>query len=286
MKKINSICFKIKTKQNDSNMKNLFILVLLLALIILTGCQEKSNPVKPDPCEGKIPVSAEFHIYEQPGYIPDEWELYDTDTLNTTSILFVAIGHADEYEWYIGSEILNGKSVFRQNFPRGVKIPIMMIARGVPDTACFPYDDGIDTLMRILYVNRIMENYVPCIFEFDLFSGDYTGYNLDNPKDTFTITIDACYPHRLDIKIFRLINLIPNCEIIFNPGVVSYNGYRRWLFGISSGYYECLTPRGIAKIYGRNNDSIRIEYKIQQAPGWEYFHKERINKEFIGVRVK
>ena len=267
-------------------MKNLFILTLLMTLIILTGCPDDPVRPKPDPCEGKKPVSAEFHIYEQPGYIPDEWELYDTDTLNTTDILFVSIGHADDYEWHIGSEIIKGKSVFRRNFPRGVNIPIMMIARGVPDTECFPFDDGIDTVMRILYVNRIMENFEPCTFEFDLFSGDYTGYNLDNPKDTFTITIDACYPHRLGETIFKLINLVPNCELIFNPSSVSYNGYRQWLFGHEPGHYECLTPRGLARISGKNNDSINIQYNIQQSPGWEYFHKERIKKEFIGVRVK
>ncbi len=265
-------------------MKNSFFLTLLLAIIMLTGCPD--DPVKPGPCEGKKPVSAEFHIYEQPGYIPDDWEFYDTDTLNTTAILFVAAGHAEEYEWHIGSEILYGKSVFRRNFPRGVNIPIKLIARGVPDTACFPFDDGIDTVIRNLYVVRIMENYEPCKFEFELFSGNYIGYNTDNSLDTFKITIDACYPHHLDTKIFRLINLVPNCELIFNPSSVSYHGYRQWLFGHEPGHYDCLTPRGLARILGKNNDSIRIEYHIQQAPGWEYFNKERIRKEFIGVRVK
>ncbi len=265
-------------------MKNLFFLTLLLAIIMLTGCPD--DPVKPGPCEGKKPVSAEFHIYEQPGYIPDDWEFYDTDTLNTTAILFVAAGHAEEYEWHIGSEILYGKSVFRRNFPRGVNIPITLIARGVPDTACFPFDNGIDTLIRYLYVAREMDNYEPCNFEFDLFSGDYKGFNTDNPADTFIITIDACYPHHFGFKIFRLINLPKGCDIIFNPDPSTLGGYRQWRFVTLSGYYDCLTPRGIARIYGKNNDSIRIEYHIQQAPGWEYFNKERIRKEFIGVRVK
>ena len=267
-------------------MKNLFILTLLITLIILTGCPD--DPVRPDPCDGKKPVSAEFDILESNYWGQDKYYSKSDTILYANIANFVAKEENATYIWKIGSdnrEFTTSKVSLRFLDVLG-EVPVRLIVNKAPDTLCFPNDDGIDTVTKILYVNRIMENYEPCIFEFDLFSGDYTGYNLDNPKDTFTITIEACYPHHLDIKIFRLINLIPNCEIIFNPSSVSYNGYRQWLFGHEPGHYECLTPRGLAKIFGKNNDSVNIQYNIQQAPGWEYFHKERIKKEFIGVRVK
>ncbi len=266
-------------------MKRYLILILFGISLLLCGCPEKKSPVEPDPCESAKPISAAFNIYEllEP---PDGWEPYDTDTSFASDHYFEAIGYAEEYEWHIGEEIIYQKSVTRRNFPRGKNIPIMLIARGEPNKECFPDDDGIDTVIRYLYVARVMENDEPCTYEFDLFSGNYFGYNTDSPKDTFTITIDACHKYYLGWNIFRLINIPLGCEVEFRSTTKSVAGYRQWRFIHEAGDYDCLTPRGLARIFGKSNDSIRIKYEIQKAPGYQYYYEERIKKEFIGVRVK
>jgi hypothetical protein len=64
---------------------------------------------------------------------------------------FVAFDIADaiSYKWIIGAEeIENQPMVYRSGFPRNVWIPITLIVQKKPNTACFPKDDGIDTITK------------------------------------------------------------------------------------------------------------------------------------------
>jgi hypothetical protein len=141
--------------------KNIFPLSTVLLVLCLVGfgscdnCEDITNPEckNYDPCwEGE--VKASFTIMEQVAgnstarryFIP-----YDTDTIVQYSIEFAAPEGFDKYTWLIGSEVLNERVIYRNNFPRGQTTPITLIVEKTPNTICFPDDDGIDTLVRYMY---------------------------------------------------------------------------------------------------------------------------------------
>ncbi len=253
--------------------------IILLCIIFLNGCPGE-EPVKPDPCEGKHPVTADFHIYEVSQLaLPDRWELYDTDTVAAWDVVFKALEENAEYEWHLGSEIIYEKQFHRTKFPLRTNIPVTLIVRKEPDTECFPDDDGIDTLTRSFYTLGYTDEGCKDI---NLFSGNFSGYNIDNPSDTFVVTIDACYlPDGEQFRTLRLMNLTPDCDIYDWTSV--FGAYKE--IYINNYYeYDCLTPEGIMLISGKNNDTLTIKYSLQVTPGWEN-RDNRIEKEFKGVRL-
>jgi hypothetical protein len=265
-------------------MKFLSFIFLILLMLLLTACPE-DNPVITDPCAGKKPVSASFKIYEDPVWLPNgtNWIYYDTDTIALTSAIFIADDStADEYEWHLGSEIINTRSFSRTDFPRKQHFPVTLIIRKKPDTLCFPSDDGIDTLKRIFYTLGLDST---GFIEKDIWSGNYYGYNKDEISKPFTISINDKYLDTNDkfspIKT-RIQNLTPNSDI-YRWDEIVYT-YKEIYFKDNLNY-DYLTPRGIMKLSGVNNDTLTIDYNIQTAPGYQNI-KNRIDKIFKGVRIK
>jgi hypothetical protein len=241
-----------------------------------------------DPCAGKHPASASFKVYENiytNSFHGLKWIYYDTDTIWTNSASFIADDStADDYEWHIGSEIIKTRSFSREKFPRKKNIPVTLIVRKKPNISCFPYDDGVDTLTRNIYIMGLDDS-TGCR-EKDIFTGDYYGYNTDSPSNYFTIILTACYPDTAykdyPVKTIRIQNLTPGSDI--SHWYVTDGGYREYYFWACNDFKQ-LAPEGIVYIYGKNYDSLEINYSIQKAPGWEY-HDKRIFKTFKGVRIK
>lgn len=264
-------------------MKKSLILLLFSLLLLLTGCPDEP-PVQPeDPCLGVKPISASFKIYEVPNFYQEGWINYDSDTIATLDITFVAdADNAIQYEWYIGSEIINTKTVTRKNFPRDQAIPITLVVRGTPNTKCFPNDDGIDTVTRLIHT--LSDFYKPACSGRNVFGGKYFGYNIDEQTKPYTIELTECFPDssRWNEKTIRLQNLTPNCDISTWDFLL---GTFKQIFLASYNNYAALTPNCFIRIYGSRSDSIEIRYNIQKKPGWQNV-KDRIDKKFIGVRVK
>ncbi len=149
-------------------MKNLLYFFLITLLVLSCSrckeedCTDSTNPDCPnyvapvDPCAGKTEVSADFVIEERISIIGDG-EFISTDTtLKERNIRFRAITEgAVEYKWYIGNEIINQQIVTRffSSQWTGSNIPITLVVRKIPDTACFPNDDGYDSITKVFHIS-------------------------------------------------------------------------------------------------------------------------------------
>jgi len=263
-------------------MKIYFYITLAVLMFILTGCP-KDNPLPADPCAGSHPTSASFKAFES---ITNEssyqWINYDTDTSLSDAMTFIADDSmAISYEWHIGSEVMNTRSVYRRQFPSNQVIPITLIIRKLPNLQCFPNDDGIDTVTRNIYFGSWDSK---TCFHPEIISGTYQGYNINDSNNIFLLTIINCSYDSLkpDHRNYRFINLTPNGDI--SDWDFCYGGYKELIF--ANGYfYKSFTPRGILLIKGKNNDSIEINYNVQISTEMNDFSK-RIDKKFIGKRVK
>jgi hypothetical protein len=269
-------------------MKNKYRYLSLLLLLIGLGsqckkkCYDPSNPDcdNYDPCFGKNPVSAAFKIQEVVQFhtIPEGWgEVPDTDTITTYGVQFTALEDGAEYEWHIGREVLKGKKVYRENFTQLGTYPIQLIVKKQPNKACFPNDDGMDTVTRMMYAG-IWLDHSPVL-------GKFKGH-VTNPIDTLTIDI---------------IKTPINTGGIIDTIVVPYNwggkqddcryaaggGYGKTIFKrLYFDYRGIITPNcysaaGVFEIKGKANDTLVINYTEQKT------HEStsmRVARQFIGVR--
>jgi len=198
-------------------------------------------------------------------------------------VTFSAFEDDAQYEWTIGAETITQKSFSRTSFPGGAIIPVRLIVKKTPNKECFPDDDGCDTVIRYLYTLRyINETHT---YNIDVISGKYKGHNNDNPFKDFTINIQSDYVKPggdsvWDMKT-KIDGLIGSCELY--DWDLSKKTYKQYYFAMYYNY-DCLNPKGLLTIFGKNNDSILIEYSIQKLPGSSHV-KERIGKTFTGVRI-
>jgi hypothetical protein len=238
-------------------MKKLFFLTLLLALIILTGCPD--DPVRPDPCEGKKPVTAEIKVFQKVAATADhnaDW--IETDTLPVEKIvLFEAGGDYQYYEWQIMGDttryFTKNKS-FLFNEPWG-ELTIRLIVKSEANINCFPDDDGIDTAYKkILVVNKADLAIV----------GSYLGYHEDNPTDTFSVEIKyeagnrGMVMYNINRGCFVPVEAVPFAAYIYLDYCNHYFNFTSEFF--SHFVYGCEAPigRGILDI---SNNKIVI-YKV------------------------
>lgn len=164
----------MKTMNHQMNriMKN-WIFLLLVALLITAGCEPKDDdprcfdPGNPE-CENYDPcfyspgvTTAAFRIIEPSGAAVEDFEFdepipykpLESDTVLRSDITFTALdmGKGADFTWYIGREVLKGRTVTRRSFPENEDIPITLVVRREPDLDCFPNDDGYDSLTRVMY---------------------------------------------------------------------------------------------------------------------------------------
>lgn len=268
-------------------MKVLKLLILLPIVLLLTACPE-DDPVKPDPCDGKKPIRAEFDIMES-NYWGKEKYFSQSDTILYANIaIFNAKEENASYLWRIGDddrEFTTSKVSLRFLDVLG-DIPIRLIVYKKPDTLCFPSDDGIDTITKTLFVKKFTES--------DMI-GNYWGVNNDAPKDSFLVSIGWYHSLSADNDYYYINNLPNGCNDTMNiykqkdqPIPDDVIGFKvtplnKLLIFESHGQKEtnCLGATGTAILTdGANN--IEIVYSSYAAWGnWT-----RINRKFIGRRVK
>jgi hypothetical protein len=110
-------------------------------------------------------------------------KLVDTvyyDTVRSTNLISEAL-HVDDnwtYIWHIGTETYDGteRSLDYSTAPKGVPIRITLMVEGPPNTACFPDDDGRDTVSRqVVFTSN------------SFFASLFHGYLNGNKEDTITL---------------------------------------------------------------------------------------------------
>lgn len=265
-------------------MKLRHLLVAASVAAIVFGCGTHTV-VTPDPCEGARPVTARFTIYE----VLRSGTKAPSDTTVNGMVLFAADERYDSCEWQIGSDTrIRTGSAFTLRFPGrevvyGEPIPIRLIARRKPDKTCFPDDDGVDTAYR--YLVPLPPTRSPLL-------GSYHGAHVDDPTDTFTVTIYVTYRDpatKTALCSVVMKNINKGCSDTergscfavndkdFGATIMEFDG--NGSYRVADG---CLNPKGIARLKVR--DTIEIDYVYTVAPFTS--DEARIPKKFIGRRVK
>ncbi|MFA7626279.1 MAG: hypothetical protein WCZ17_04460 [Candidatus Kapaibacterium sp.] len=259
--------------------KLIFLTLLLLAIIMLTGCPD--DPVRPDPCDGKSPFKADFTIYEQMGFHNMKFE---ADTVVRYNVVhFVANGEYDSYRWTVGTQLeeYTTKS-FALSFD-GVfsNIPVRLIATKRADSLCFPNDRTIDTVIK--YVTSVIpadleRSYLP-------FVGTWRGSTDKDPLDTFDVELGYIVSRDnngdLDRTFHFINNLNKGCQGVFHQvdgrkfaEVVLSTGYRTGRIASTTGVFGCNAPNGHF-IMSKDHTEIIIEYKTIKNEIGEYVFKGR-----------
>lgn len=134
----------------------LFALFLAAASMGCNRCDDPANPEcrNYDPCFVRGAVSAEFEMYENSMWWPEQLPV-DSQINSCNALVLTAKQDLDSYEWQIGTEptprmgrtvtVTFGCAPFN-------RIAIRLIVKGQPNLACDPDDDGIDTVMKYVAV--------------------------------------------------------------------------------------------------------------------------------------
>lgn len=141
--------------------RNSATLTSLLVFFLLLACGKEQPPIleiAEDPCDCATEVSAEFEILE----ILAPFGNWESDIRTPTDVILsqknvefkAKMENADQYIWYIGTEVLDTRSVIRyfDDAQVGQQIPISLVVRSKPNINCFPEDDGYDSVCKTLEV--------------------------------------------------------------------------------------------------------------------------------------
>lgn len=154
-------------------------------------CNDWTNPECPnyiqpiDPCINTHPVTADFIISQWAGpgannmYVETQYHL-----LAESLVKLTAIEDGASYKWIIGEDTIYSREyefTFSNNF-QGQIIPLTLIVFKSPDHNCWPEDDGIDTLVRIVHIRPT------CTLSL---LGLYHGSWEESPQDSFYISFRA-----------------------------------------------------------------------------------------------
>jgi hypothetical protein len=240
-------------------------------MLLLTSCPD-DDPVKPvDLCEGKIPVTAKFTVKQQVlDMIGSNPINIETDSvLSFRTITLEAEGDYESYEWQLVDDprIKTGKKITYYFMQTWGRLNMRLVVKNKIDSLCFPYDDGIDTITKPIYV--IDRKYVSI-------QGSYSGYDVSEPKDTFTVDIK----YEGDDRGIVIYNINRGCILpayIHGNNIANDYANHFIIFNGGSDYsFGCTSPKGTA-ILQPDMKSIIIEYEA----GLE---KERVKYKFIGVK--
>jgi hypothetical protein len=235
----------------------------LVVGLLLNTCRDK----EPDPCKDLKPFEANFTIEEA---IEDTTFVSDTCLVNRFVVFRAKAGY-DSYEWTVGSDSRTFKdSVFALYFENPASgIQVRLIAKKKPNTACFPQDNGIDTLTKSLTIVKPEQVVIP---------GVYRGALVSNPADVFEVRIEQhpLYPSHYDIY-----NINKGC----NQGwqVEERLGYSGIYFDNSVFQNNCNFYYGYAALLPNRKDiEVRFVRRGENIPGQPSVH---IHEKFIGTRV-
>ncbi|MCB9261591.1 MAG: hypothetical protein H6607_04385 [Flavobacteriales bacterium] len=168
-----------------STFKIFTAIFLLWAGFGMQGCKDDdvtcNDPTNPkcenyDPCYGKKPVTADFEMSQVFKLEFPKWiDAFNPDVaFMRYDVGFRPVGYTKgdtsyHCTWLLGSEVIIAP-VFSRDFSDTKQtgendIPITLILRRTPDKACFPDDDGIDTVTQYIHFVE-----TPCEF---LTNGDF-----------------------------------------------------------------------------------------------------------------
>lgn len=292
-----------------SLISNLTCLVVFFGLSFFLDsckkCNDRSNPdcENYDPCYNFIPVNADFSINEYLDLGDNDTMYSETDTiLNINPVVFKPRNTNQKITWIIGSERLEQKIFYRQNFPLGW-IDVTMIAE-IEKSDCSNNKKLIDTVHKRFYVQSFTSKDSNTVKRLKLF-GTWQGYNTDNPSDLFKISFGyirsffgAPVKYEAGMDLAGLPKGCPSQYDFYQnknsvmPQVLYTTGFRSQLIKSDGSHSEEGGFNIVAKCRVLNNDILHIDYSYNDRPYQNYLKKEKqivepiipINKKWIGAK--
>ena len=254
----------------------LSLLALLGAFVFsLVGCGDNPNP-----CKNLKPVSADFKF--QVGFYDLDSLVTVEDTVYMNKVYFIAKEENANYLWTVGDYISNPTKkdfflIFNQ--PQGL-IKTKLNVTKEPNKACFPNDDGIDSLTRRLFVAD------PKVQKAG-FEGTFTGFNADTPSDVFSISIKnfGDTPNTELSFGMRLYNLPKGCGgpvFTSKEPNIAVGDYTHKVFYIYNNFVNdgpCSLFTGLGRVT-KNNSVIEVDYTMYDT------NRKLIKRKFVGIRTK
>ncbi|MCF8444964.1 MAG: hypothetical protein K9G29_08135 [Crocinitomicaceae bacterium] len=143
-------------------MKKLIFIALSIILLTQYSCKKVQPDMNSIDCSCAKETSADFDIEEIGGYgLWYEKRSITDSTFKEMNVIFTAKDTNASYKWYIGTEVLNSRSVLRYFNSSLVwqTIPITLVVRKTPNKICLPFDDGYDSITKTFVVtNRDYES--------------------------------------------------------------------------------------------------------------------------------
>ena len=168
-------------------------------------CTDSTNPDCPnyvevveDPCAGLFEANANFIIEEKLTSFGDPiWVETDTILKNKVVQFRSTYVGADEYKWYIGSQVYTTPNVsllFESQWS-GNDIPITLVVKKIPNNDCYPNDDGYDSITKSFYVSYSLIYPTQLDVDSNVFHGGLSGtYRLANEivQDSIDVVLSFC----------------------------------------------------------------------------------------------
>jgi hypothetical protein len=266
-------------------MKNIIIfkyqLFKALALVFILGSIAASceKDKEPNPCVGAIPFKASFDILEEIGDT-----LIATDTaVISNRVFFKAPKGYDSYTWYVDDLKMDNAYLQRDptQFFLGFMYPadnvkITLVAKKKPLIACFPDDDGIDSITKYLQVRHFLDAPI---------KGKYFGYYKSNPKDTATVQIKIAFENFDYFIAISNINKGCNKKLIrrlFSYPNIAWKGYYVNGESLYDPNIMCFSPI-IKATLSQNHQDFVVNFSY--APNSDK-PNQRVFDTFIGKRIK
>ncbi|MEZ4775013.1 MAG: hypothetical protein R3D00_17650 [Bacteroidia bacterium] len=241
--------------------------ILLLLTALLTGCKcdDPTNPECPNynPCMEEVPLNADFVMEES---FSSDIALPLQDTMYKLSqLLLTAVQEMESYEWIIGTDTNHRKTpsvVIEFGYPYG-PIPITLIGKR-KSSACFPGDDGIDTVTKTVYVVDL--------FDLPLW-GKYRGQTTSRVVDSFTVELAVEWDTFMARNIAVMNNFFPDCHTRnFRVGATGFD-----LYATEGWDCEHYTVTGTGKL-SPSKDTLDVYF--YRAIGNSY-----VQDTFTGIRI-
>ena len=239
-----------------------FFCLFLTFTVFIQNCKDEPPP---DPCKGVTPVSADFSFYEIVVSYDHDWMpdiFIETDTVYWISLVEFRPKNKnyDYYEWHIGAEVLNSKTVRRTGFPQNEHINITLIVKSKPNKECYPDDDGIDTITKTFFSLGTVANN-PKI-------GKWFGYYNDNRADTGTVEIRYVQDKYKDYYNLFIINFpngqIPKASLPSDGKGELGHGGATSIINEDFEYYDSKGDFHNAKLFGYIDENNYINIKLKQ----------------------
>lgn len=289
---------------------NLAFFTCLLGLILFLGsckkCDDRGNPncENYDPCYNFIPVNADFSINEYLDLGDNDTMYSETDTiLNINPVVFKPRNTNQKITWIIGSERLEQKTLYRQNFPLGW-IDVTMIAE-IDKTNCSINKKMIDTVHKRFYVQSFTSKDSNTVKRLKLF-GTWQGSNTENTSDLFKISfgyIRAVFGAPIKYEAGTdLAGLPKGCPSQYDfyqnknsvmPQVRYATGFRSQLIKSDGSHSEEGGFNIVAKCRILNTNILNIDYSYNDRPYQNYLKKEKqivepiitVTKKWTGAKI-